>query len=191
MDFFENYHDENPILLFLDEIEKDLDDKRYLSALHLALSIPDILGQIEYPKLRKNEPYEKWFDNYVINQTFGILYSDNCYISSELRMNGHKCYVLRCKLFHEGTNKLDFDEFVLSFGDEDYIRGNYAGSNILYDENENIVEEKEYLYVGCKELCRDIVTSAREYIKHNPNKDYPTIKMNHGGGKINGCWFVK
>ena len=48
MNRFNNYVDKNSIELFIDEIEKNIESKNYLSALHLALSIPDMLGKIAY-----------------------------------------------------------------------------------------------------------------------------------------------
>lgn len=186
-----NYRDVNSVLLFLDEIEKDLDSHRYLSALHLALSIPDILGKIEYPELKKEHPYEEWFNNYMFNALFGLLYSDNRYSSPEFKLDGKKCYSLRCKLFHEGKNELDFDEFVLSFDDEGMVRGNYAGLNILYNPDDSIASKEQYLYVSCKELCKDIVFSAKKYIEQNPDKKYPTLRINNGGGKIDSHWFIR
>ena len=198
MNRFNNYVDKNSIELFIDEIEKNIESKNYLSALHLALSIPDMLGKIAYPELHKNKPYIKWFDTYVRSNIFGLLYSDEFYASTGCpRICGKVCYALRCKLFHEGTNdllqKTNINEFVISMSDDDFLTGDVAGKDYefrKYNPETGEVPEVNYLYISCKILCKDIVASAKEFVKSNPNLNYPKLRMNNGGGRINECWFI-
>lgn len=71
-----NYCDASSLVLIIGEIEQAIETKSYLTALHMALSIPDMLGKLAYPKSVKNK-YNKWFDENVRNITFGYLYSEN------------------------------------------------------------------------------------------------------------------
>ena len=51
---------ENAILLLIKEIKKSLESGNYLSALIVALTIPDICGKILYPKETNGKRYKKW-----------------------------------------------------------------------------------------------------------------------------------
>ena len=198
---FHNYCDVSSLELLIDEIEKSIEAKSYLAAFHMALSIPDMLGKLAYPKFNGNK-YIKWFDENVRNIIFGYLYSKNPLDMDDKspKMNGIVCYALRCKLFHEGINDIEkktpmqINEFVLSLTDEDYVMGEYAGKDYLFEQwnpETGEVPEINYLYISCKGLCREIVEAARTFIKNNPGLDYPTLRINKGGGKTNRFWFIK
>ena len=199
MERFHNYHDTSSIELLISEIEKTIEAKLYLAALHMALSIPDMLGKLAYPKFNGNK-YIKWFDENVRSITFGYLYSENPLGISDdgPKMCGEVCYALRCKLFHEGVNdikartKVRINEFVLSFTDEDFVRGNYAGKDYefdKYDPKTNTCPEINYLYISCKGLCKEIVMAAKAFCKNNPDLDYPKLRINKGHGKVSDIWL--
>ena len=194
-----NYRDVSSLVLIIGEIEKAIETKSYLAALHMALSIPDMLGKLAYPKSVKDK-YIKWFDENVRNITFGYLYSENPLGVSDdgPKMCGEVCYALRCKLFHEGVNdiktktKVRINEFVLSFTDEDFVRGNYAGKDYefdKYDSETNTCPEINYLYISCKGLCKEIVMAAKAFYKNHPDLDYPKLRINQGHGKVSDIWF--
>lgn len=105
------------VLEKINAIRVALEKECYLPALALALTLPDICGQIEYPELiRKNgsrlvgQQYKKWFKEWV-----GHYYADhtgfkqngkypkNPYFTDEM------CYQLRCAYLHSGNS--DIDEF--------------------------------------------------------------------------------
>ena len=195
MNRYNNYQEINTLDLLLQEIEKAISAKSYLSALYMSLSIPDMLGKVSDPKYQGNK-YIKWFDENVQNISFEYLCSKSEFDS--LNMSGEICYRLRCKLYHEGINDIRdrtmVDEFVLSLTDDDYVRGNYAGTE--YDFNKIDPETKEipsvnYLYISCKGLCKEIVLAAKEFYKKNPNLNYPKLKINHDGGKFSNVWHIK
>ncbi len=201
MEKYHNYRDINSLELLINEVEKAIDAKSYLAALHMALSIPDMLGILAYPEFNGNK-YIKWFDENVRNITFGYLYSENpTGISDDCpKMCGEVCYALRCKLFHEGVNdietktktKVRINEFVLSFDDEDFVKGNYAGNYYefdKYDPKTNTCPEINYLYISCKGLCKEIVMAAKAFYKNHPDLDYPKLRINQGHGKVSDLWF--
>ena len=199
MERMNNYTDKNSLELLFDEIEKNIKSKAFLSALIMSLTIPDMLGKLAYPELDKvTDRYIKWFDENV-RDLFGLLYSDDFYKEMDSpRMCGEVCYRLRCKLLHEGVNDLEdktgINEFVLSVSDEDFVRGNYAGGDYLFDQwnpETNEVPRVNYLYISCKELCTNITNAAKTFIKNNPNLDYPRLRINYGGGRISDLWFIK
>lgn len=194
-----NYVDQNSIELLMKEIQKSINEDNYLSALTMALIIPDALGKVAFPKLKdkSEERYIRWFDENV-RDLFGRLYSQPFFEGDAIRMSGVVCYKMRCKLLHEGENdlkdKTGIDEFVLSFDKEGFVRGDYAGRDYdfrKYDPKTGECPKTDYLYVSCKGLSLEIVAAAKKFISDNPNLKYPTIRVNSGGGKTNNDFFIK
>ncbi len=194
-----NYNDVDSLELLITEIDKAIVSKMYLAALHMALSIPDMLGKIAY-KNEEPKKYIKWFDENVRDGVFNQFYSKNPLFDGEdnIKMNGEVCYALRCKLFHEGIDDLEkktigrINEFVLCFTDEDFVRGEYAGIDYDFkgwDPSTGKCPQTNYLYISCKGLCKEIVKAAADFRRNNPQLDYPKIRINHGGGRFNNDWF--
>lgn len=103
------------------DVTKAFEAGAYLSALALALTIPDICGEHLYPGRKVGHRYKKWFDEYVaVFYLEGI--EDDATISAEKRISdvdnwtteapcrayfsGQDCYALRCTFLHEGTNDI-------------------------------------------------------------------------------------
>ena len=85
--------------LILSELKQALDKQCYLSALTLALTIPDMCGQIEYPSITGKgsvgKRYSKWFDQYVKK----YFITDNIVF-----FTGKDCYALRNSILHSGQS---------------------------------------------------------------------------------------
>ena len=198
MAVYNNYRDVNSIEPLLSEIEKALELRMYYAALHMALSIPDILSKVAYNLNKTSKQfYIKWFNENVKDGVFGYLYSENPLHNKEddtPRINGKMCYALRCALLHEGGNNIEdgtkIKEFVLSFTNEDFVRGNYAGVEPEFDKNGNYVGNNHYLYISCKGLCKDLVSAAKAFIKNNPNLNYQKVRINSYGGKFNEYFII-
>ena len=47
------------------EVERAVNAGLYQAALALALTLPDICGEVESPKAKTGERYRTWFDNHV------------------------------------------------------------------------------------------------------------------------------
>lgn len=78
----------------------------FFSALSLALAIPDICGNKQYPEEKScGIRYAKWFNKYVAHQYQNGENTDtsSCNI---YYFDGDDCYQLRCVFLHEGTNAL-------------------------------------------------------------------------------------
>ena len=186
----ENYEDISTIPMLISEAKELLETGKYLSALYITLTLPDSLGKLVYPNASSNkERYIKWFDGNVRN-VFGLLYTDKFYEKS-ISFNGEICYQLRCNLLHESSNdiyeKTEIDEFVLGFNEQRFFTGQTSGNEYYFEKKESgetIVYEKNYLYVGVTEICTDILEAVERFVAENPSLDYPTIRVNGGGGKI-------
>ena len=92
----------------IDDLEKAFAAGAYLSAISLALTIPDVCGDRLYPE-RKNETrrrYVDWFNAYV---AFNYLDKKSLVTNVEMAtgkyyFGGEDCYQLRCVYLHQGIN---------------------------------------------------------------------------------------
>ena len=120
------------MLRLCDSIDSSILNENWYSALLGALTLPDICGAIEYPKLKELKEngivinrYTKWFDEFV-GEDYKIRHNLNknslTYLSRaatltehghhleqvsdtsfiETFLNGYECYILRCNYLHEG-----------------------------------------------------------------------------------------
>lgn len=198
----ENFKKTDTYLILKTNILEMLKNEIYLPALICALTIPDIFGIAEFPELDGSKKgdvckrYSRWFDQNVRN-SMGLLYSDEFYSKASPKMDGKVCYQLRCKLLHEGTDDLEkntgIDEFVLVFNKEQFVRGNYAGIEPLfntYNFETGEFKYNNYLYVSVVELCLGIINGADNYRKLHKDKKYSEIRFNCGGGKIPKDLFI-
>ena len=88
----------------LNEIQLLLKHKHYLSALTMALLIPDICSSQDstYQGRPDSERYSGWYDENINKYTFSESMPNNKFDC----FNGFLCYVLRCQLTH-GSNGVD------------------------------------------------------------------------------------
>lgn len=82
----------------INDVERAFGADAFLSAISMALTIPDVCGERLYPNTAVWKRYTQWFDTYVAFYYFDD--EKGCYFS------GTDCYQLRCVYLHEGTNAL-------------------------------------------------------------------------------------
>ena len=121
-----------------------LSHELYLSALALALTLPDTCGKAEYPNEKYNGArYKKWCSQYVISDRHDSPYGyDMPYLSEEI------IYNLRNSLLHQSTPNIEkstihesrcrVDKFELVITGEDSANGDL--SEVAYDKDMNIVQ---------------------------------------------------
>lgn len=97
-------------------VREALSKECWLPALTLALTIPDIGGQVEYPEFVNKEgrllvgkQYREWFNNHVAH-----FFADETGFDEDCKpMNpyftGDMCYQLRCSVLHSGQDVVDFE----------------------------------------------------------------------------------
>ena len=154
----------------IDDIKFCLEQERYLAALSLALTLPDICGRAEFKSDGTTSRYIKWFNHYMTPyEKPNSPYADDMpYLSGEV------VYNLRNEFLHSGNpnvTKKDIkeklcqvDKFKLAIGKS------YTGdtSMVSYGSNMSVVRS-EYtvnVYLFCTRLCR----VAREYYLSNKEK---------------------
>lgn len=101
-------------------IRKSLEDKNYLAALSLALTIPDVCSHVEYPNEKYvGKRYTDWYNKYVDVEFNGLYPQSNPNnLPIPPRFSSDDCYELRCAVLHSGntdmkTNKVNFNRFKL------------------------------------------------------------------------------
>lgn len=98
------------VLDICSSVEDAVQKKCYLAALALALTIPDIYGAVEYPKLagEKNtgKRYRKWFDAKVKGYE-ALKHPLGDSGSKYPTLDGYLCYLLRCRVLHSGDADIE------------------------------------------------------------------------------------
>lgn len=148
------------------DIENSLKHNCLRVALGMALTLPDICGQVEYPQVDKvGERYIKWCDQYLKNQGF-ITNGD----SGNKVISGDMCYKLRCAYLHSGNIELnqrekdDFPKFRLLMCSKD--------DDGIYCEplHKDLQGEDIMFTVDVRHLTTALCNAAKEYYEKHENK---------------------
>lgn len=182
------------MLSIIKDVTLALKHRSYLSALALALTIPDICGQIEYPHLTKNNgkrnikrQYETWFDDWV-NQYFADFtgWSDDFSKAKNPYFTGEMCYRLRCSFLHSGNSDIDIRnhhednrsdclyEFRLAVNGADSFKLTWSG-----DSNDKSAALKtKIITVNIDKLCKCICFSAEKYYQEHDDDSFNKNSIN-------------
>jgi len=97
---------------FTSSIRESLEAKNWHAALFMALTMPDICGNIAYPNLKHaGEKYRSWFQDHL-HET----YTD--YLTAA------ECWALRCSMLHAGKDKVSKNKGILEALDRIYFTPN-------------------------------------------------------------------
>ncbi len=164
------------MLNLINDIENALKHNCLRVALGMALTIPDICGQVEFPELNVGERYSKWCDKYLKNQGF-ITTGD----SGDKVISGDMCYKLRCAYLHSGNLELnqrekdDFPEFRLLMCNKD-------DKGIYCEPSHKDLQGKDLMIsIDVRHLTLVLCNAAKEYYeKHEDKTDFKNhhIKIN-------------
>lgn len=90
--------------------------ERWLPALALALTIPDVLGQVAYPELVNNrgkmlvgQQYGRWFHENVEHRLADHTGHDDGWDAKRPYFTADMCYKLRCEILHVGNDDIAFE----------------------------------------------------------------------------------
>ena len=171
----ENMSREDVSFTFLhrvDEVELNIEDGRWQSALALALTLPDICGGIAFPELvkryrdgrvildRQKNPsrdvgtqYIRWFDEYA-GKFFKVAPSDpSPYIS------GERCWQLRCEYLHQNKGFLNKEE---DRGTHFHLGVN-CGTSLCQLDSSRQQEGVTDIRIDIEQFCRRMCQAARSY----------------------------
>ena len=170
------------VLKLIEEIRKSLDNDIYLSALMIALTLPDICGKASFPNDKPSDRYIKWYDEYIgqyetteESKREGMPYP-----------SGLVVYNLRNSLMHEGNPNInettcDIQEFDLLIEDKNKfsIYAGSAGVRTDYIGNK-VVKVTKSLCINIRQICFKLCTCAENYYKNNKDKfDFFNSKLTY------------
>lgn len=154
------------------EINSTLDSNLYLIALNTALTLPDICGKAEYPKIKNTtDRYLKWYSEYIGQ---GLINPDNSQEEEIPYLNATVVYQLRCAMLHAATpnvtvERTKINRFILKTEPKNGF-GIYADvSTVYYGSGGKSVESVEYI-VSVRRLCFLLCQAATVYYRKNPEK---------------------
>lgn len=176
----------------INDIHLALANKSYLSALALALTLPDICGEIEYPDLTNKNGYREvrkqyaaWFDDWV-NQYFAddTGWTDGYNKAKNPYFTGEMCYSLRCSFLHSGNARIkdwgnsEDKEFYYSYEFRLTIGGadSHGVSWPYYPNNDSKVQKNRIVSINVEKLCDSICRAAERYYQE---KDPKLFRDNH------------
>ncbi len=94
------------LLRLIDDMNKALDNDCFLSALSLALTLPDICGRAKYPDEKSTKKrYIGWYDEYV-----GAYEQCPGEEGKMPYLSGEVLYSLRCSFLHQGNPNIERDK---------------------------------------------------------------------------------
>lgn len=173
----------NSIELFINEIHKCLSSDCELSALIVALIIPDICGKVLFPKDKTGDRYKKWFDLYIGD------YEKNPSDELEGRqmpyMSGKNFYTLRCAMLHEGTDDIastiQINDLILLFGQSCSLEIKTKEQGTVYLTDGTKIEHPSVVTwaINIRQLCQKIICAAEAFLKYEVDEttNIPTIQI--------------
>ena len=99
---------------YIDDINKSIDDRNYLSVLTMSLMIPDICVNYIGWNNKDGKGYKQWYDKYVYTYNevprsqLKKKYGNKIPKTYDIKFNGKACYSLRCSIFHEGATPFEY-----------------------------------------------------------------------------------
>ena len=157
------------------EARKSLDNGLYEAALALALTLPDICGQVEYPAIKKvGERYTKWIDNFMDSKVLYDQFFDE--VGDFKYLESQDIYKLRCAFLHSGDQDISNDTidcFNLVRPDGLGAVDGKASFGYRYGiENRPDGSVKNTAQIDIKYLTEMICNAAEEYYKTKSPSDF-------------------
>lgn len=176
------------------EIYQSLENDLYQSALALALTIPDICGQIEYPKLINKrtgnrlvgKQYKRWFrewvEHYYADETG---WTKDYKFAKKPYFTAKMCYDLRCSFLHSGND--DIDEYGETENQNFYFVYNFElcinGTDSIQerwselDKVNNKTIKHLLVRIEIVDLCKNICRAAESYYQKKGAKYFEDKKV--------------
>ena len=168
-----------------EDINKALDAEAYISALALALTIPDMCGKSEYPNEKSSRKrYIDWFDTYMgVPPREKILekLTDRENETIMPYLTGHVVYQLRCNLLHETTPIIEKNDVVDDNKEIDEVWN--VDKFVLITEQKKDFDmyvhvssirwtsgEERIYKLNIRKICADLMYVATAYFNKYPDK---------------------
>lgn len=165
------------------DIEKAVKSGAYISALSLALTLPDLCGKAENPNIRTGKRYKDWYKNYIGKyETYDG--NEGLYLCEDV------VYDLRNKLLHQGSFECEnnakqkeskYDSFFLYFNPDVHD----GGAGYIFREGTTNATKSRRLEINAIELIWKIRCCAMAYYKENKERfDFMNVEVKTSGGGV-------
>ena len=147
------------------DIDRAKENKAYLSALALALTLPDMCGRQEYGEIENGKRYKKWYNKWVYPYYELPIPSDKLMrsASNKTRFDGEMAYLLRCSVLHSG-NTCYRENFQLTFS---LLTGDaQKGYSIICNMLGNSVSSVE-ICLNVVDFIDKIILGTKDYLQAN------------------------
>lgn len=159
----------------LNEIKGCLNDKHYLAALSLALSIPDVCGSVEYSNITAvSQRYKEWYKNHIGKNENLLNMVNDCedypWIDEDI------VYSIRCNMFHEGFPKVNTSQVKRDINKSDvFYLALYESNRFSSNDADLIVNDEEWTIkkktmINVSYLCNLLVDAGELFYKNNKEK---------------------
>ena len=159
----------------IQEARNCIDNGLYEAALALALTLPDICGQVEYPALKKvGERYTKWIDNFVDSKGLYDPLFDA--VGGFEHLESQDIYKLRCAFLHSGDQDISSDTIdcfnLVRPGGLGAVEGKASFGYKYRIEKQTYGSVKNIAKIDIKYLTEMICDAAEEYYKTKSPSDF-------------------
>lgn len=152
----------------IDSVKKALEQENWYAALTLALTLPDICGKVEHPKVGTGKRYSDWFNQYVGFSYQSMLGHPK---TKHVFLSGNDCYALRCAFLHEGSSNITQQRAREALDDFIFRAPRLTGSMHICQSSQKLILEVD-------KFCKDITDGVEHWlteIKHDKGKQ---VKLN-------------
>jgi len=154
-------------------IRDAIDKECWLPALALALTVPDVLGQVAYPNYGVGRRYRTWFHENVEHRFADHTGYDDNWDAKRPYFTADMCYKLRCEILHAGNDDIDF-EYGAREEDRDYDYDfelrvhacNSFGSWWVSPHGDERITEHVRVCIDIKTLCDALCEEAERFMQH-------------------------
>ena len=162
------------------DIRKAFNAEAYLSAISLALTIPDVCGSRLHHNMYVRERYVDWFDKYIaqayLDET--TLVVDGELVDPRYYFDGEDCYQLRCAYLHQGVNAPDRTKEKTVY--------NVIQFRVFEDETGSCGDIGSISGGSADEIFRQVDLDLRKFIHYLDQgvahflKDHPSMNADNG-----------
>ncbi len=171
-----DYVKDNMVYQIIREVEKCLKTECFISALTLALTIPDICGKAEYPACSPGKRYICWYDNHIgKNEKPPDIYDKEDptqIVNNQLPYeSGEIIYSLRNSVLHQGTpniekGKIKEERCIVTRFSLIISEASYGGSSSRCS-GYGIDGERRMLEINIVNLCLKLCSAAKIFYDNN------------------------
>lgn len=181
---------------FLSSIERSLNEENWMSAVYMAICIPDICGAAEEKIKNNGERYKNWFNRYLkwwydpenFYEQYKVLAPDSVndlgeFMKSQyearpalVSFTAEECWALRNACLHQGTDEAKLRNFRITIPE-------FPGKKTHFNNIKNVLQ------LDASTFCQDLIREARRWL--SDTIDDPVVQKNlQKMMKINHSGFI-